>query len=635
MASVFTCMISPNVALNSGITPRFGVRTQSVSGGDSTVLTSDVIVANGTSFVGEKEKNGALVDGGNNGKLKHRVEKKWAKDAIFKDLEILWDDGYGTKTVKDYLDGAKEFVKLDGGPPRWFCPAECGQSLKDSPILLFLPGLDGVGLGLTLHHKALGKAFEVRCLHIPVRLVKIVEDTVRLEHASSPYKPIYLVGESFGACLALSVAARNPQIDLVLVLVNPATSFSRSQLPLLPILEALPEGLHDVLPYLVGFVTSNPVKMAMANIEYKLPPRLQFQQLYHNLTSFLPSVSVLSDTIPKETLIWRLKLLQSAAAYANSRLHAVKAESLVLVSENDNLLPSRDEARRLKSSLKNCKVRCFKNNGHSLLMEDGFNLLTIIKGTSKYRRTRRFDFVSDFLPPSMSEFKCAFDKASGTFLFATCSAVFSTLDDGTIVRGLAGVPDEGPVLFIGYHMLMGFEIYSLVQEFLKEKNVLVIENSFTGFSVIDWLKVMGAVPVTGSNLFKLLSTKSHVLLYPGGQREALHNKGEAYKLFWPDQPEFVRMAARFGATIVPFGTVGEDDIGEFALDYHDMMKIPILNDYVRDFMSKLTRVRDGSKEEVASTELFFPGHWIVLKSNEGQGPETQKALSEMETRAGH
>ena len=52
-------------------------------------------------------------------------------------------------------------------------------------------------------------------------LVKIVEETVRLEYASSPNKPIYLVGESFGACLALSVAARNPQIDLVLVLVNP------------------------------------------------------------------------------------------------------------------------------------------------------------------------------------------------------------------------------------------------------------------------------------------------------------------------------------------------------------------------------------------------------------------------------
>ncbi|CAK7340888.1 unnamed protein product [Dovyalis caffra] len=662
MASVFTCKISPYVTLNSGIKPRFGVRAQSLGGGDSTVLSSDVIVVNETSFVGKKEKNGALIDGGsgekeksgalidggNNGRLKPRIEKKWVKDAIFKDLELLWDDGYGTKTVKDYLDGAKEVIKPDGGPPRWFCPAECGQPLKNSPVLLFLPGLDGVGLGLTLHHKALGKAFEVRCLHIPVHdrttfegpsvmcmlacrcdphaffvlwhgLVKIVEETVRLEHASSPNKPIYLVGESFGACLALAIAARNPKIDLVLILVNPATSFGRSKLPLLPILEAMPGGLHDAFPFLVGFVTGNPLKMAMANVEHNLPPRLQFQQLYHNLTALLPSVSVLSDVIPKETLLWRLKLLKSAAAYVNSRLHAVKAEALVLASGNDSLLPSKDEAHHLKSSLKNCKVRYFKDNGHSMLMEDGFNLLTIIKGTCKYRRSRRLDLVSDFLPPSMSEFKYAFDEVVGLLRFATGPAMFSTLDDGKIVKGLAGVPDKGPVIFIGYHMLMGLEIYSLVEEFLREKNIMVrgvahpdlfseiMEGSDTEFSVSDWMKVMGAVPVTASNLFKLLSKKSHVLLYPGGQREALHYKGEAYKLIWPDQPEFVRMAARFGATIIPFGTVGEDDVAELALDYHDMMKIPILNDFIRSAMSKGTRVRDESKGEVASTDLFIPG----------------------------
>lgn len=46
-----------------------------------------------------------------------------------------------------------------------------------------------------------------------------------------------------------------------------------------------------------------------------------------------------------------------------------------------------------------------------------------------------------------------------------------------------------------------------------------------------------------------------MLVLPFGQ-------GEKYKLFWPDQPEFVRMAAKFGATIVPFGAVGEDDIVE-------------------------------------------------------------------------
>lgn len=36
---------------------------------------------------------------------------------------------------------------------------------------------------------------------------------------------------------------------------------------------------------------------------------------------------------------------------------------------------------------------------------------------------------------------------------------------------------------------------------------------------------------------------------------------------WPERSEFVRMAARFGAKIVPFGVVGEDDLGEVSLMY--------------------------------------------------------------------
>lgn len=44
---------------------------------------------------------------------------------------------------------------------------------------------------------------------------------MRAEHSSSPNKPIYLVGDSFGGCLALAVAARNPKIDLVVILANP------------------------------------------------------------------------------------------------------------------------------------------------------------------------------------------------------------------------------------------------------------------------------------------------------------------------------------------------------------------------------------------------------------------------------
>ena len=50
-------------------------------------------------------------------------------------------------------------------------------------------------------------------------------------------------------------------------------------------------------------------------------------------------------------------------------------------------------------------------------------------------------------------------------------------------------------------------------------------------------------------------------------------QGEEYKLFWPEQSEFIRMAARFGAKIIPFGAVGEDDI--FQVIY-----TPYLSDFV-------------------------------------------------------
>ncbi|KAF9681673.1 hypothetical protein SADUNF_Sadunf05G0026400 [Salix dunnii] len=673
-------LVLPYYVTNSEVNLRSRVRVQSLGRDrESKILSSDSIPVKGTS-IEEKEKNGDLVDGfvrkreksdeglvdGGDGRLKYtRVEKKRAKDVISNELEVLWDDGYGTKTVRDCLEGAKEIIKPDGGPPRWFCPVECGQPLKDSPILLFCPGMDGAGLGLTLHHKALGKVFEVRCLHIPVYdrtpfegLVKFVEKTVRLEHALSPNKPIYLVGDSFGGCLALAVAARNPQIDLVLILANPATSFNRSQLqPMFPLLEALPDELHSAVPYLLSFVMGDPVKMAMVNIESKLPPRLQIEQLANNLTAMLPSLAGLADIIPKDTLLWKLKLLKSAAAYANSRLHSVKAEVLVLSSGKDQMLPSGDESQRLKSSLKNCTVRHFKENGHAVLLEDGVNLLTVIKGTSKYRRSRRLDSVSNYVPPSMSEFKRVSEEVGrklysaqkvvgkGSSVYdmqyghpsllsifhayinhmnfrllqtASSAAMFSTLDDGKIVRGLGGVPNEGPVLLVGYHMLLGLELPSLVEAFLREKNIMIRgmahPMAFSGgletsaeFGMIDWMKVMGAVPVTASNIYRLLSTNSHVLLYPGGVREAFHYKGEEYKLIWPKQQEFVRMAARFGATIVPFGAVGEDDIAELVLDYNDLMKIPVVNGYIRDVARKSIKIRDDSQGEVANQMFYLPG----------------------------
>ncbi|KAH7678813.1 Diacylglycerol acyltransferase protein [Dioscorea alata] len=518
--------------------------------------------------------------------------------------------------------------KDEGGPLRWFCPANPGlPPIKDAPVLLFLPGVDGHGMGLFLHHKALGRVFEVRCLHVPIsdrtpfeELVKFVEDAVIVEHLIDGNKPIYLLGHSFGGCLALSVAARNPDANLVLILSNPATSFDRSNLqPFLPILSSS-HHLSIIIPWLLNFNVVDLVKLALDGIDNR-------HHLLHKLTASVTNQSSPMDilkqleSMPRDTFSWKIQLLKSATRYANSHLHAVKAAVLILASCHDSILPSREEAERLFEILPNCKVHYLNGSGHSLLLDPSVNLLTIIKGTGFYRHSRAHNDVLDFMPPTMAELK-VLDNYNRP-------AMFSTLEDGKIVRGLSGIPNDGPVLLIGNHMLLGIESIPLVSQFLHEKRAVLrgiahpvmfpkrTESSSLGTDVFTLAKVFGAVPVSFSNFYHLLSVKAFVLLYPGGAREALHRKGEKYKLLWPSQPEFVRVAARFGATIVPFGVVGEDDVGELVLDYDDQMKMPILKDLIKGFNQAIGDFRitgESRKQDVFVPCILpkIPGRYYFL-----------------------
>lgn len=116
--------------------------------------------------------------------------------------------------------------------------------------------------------------------------------------------------------------------------------------------------------------------------------------------------------------------------------------------------------------------------------------------------------------------------------------MFSTLEDGKIVRGLSGIPTEGPVLLVGYHMLLGFEVTPLILQIMLERNILVrgiahpmlfykLKEEGIALEHFDVVRLFGAVPVSGANFYKLMSSKSHVLLYPGGAREACHRKVQA------------------------------------------------------------------------------------------------------------
>lgn len=252
--------------------------------------------------------------------FKLRINSRWGEKSIV-----------GVKRVEEIVKQANEMMRKSGhgGPPRWFAPLDCGKPPPNAPLLLYLPGIDGTGLGMALHHQSLGELFEVRCLHIPSMnrtsfegLLTFVEGTLKCEFRRAPSRPIYLVGESLGGCLGLALAANNPDIDLVLVLVNPATCFSKSPLrPWFSLMEILTEDFYSIIPFTQE------------------------------------ALWTLAKTIPRESLLWKLRMLQSAELYTNARLHEVKHNVLLIASGKDEFLPSKEEALRLKSVLKNCRIR--------------------------------------------------------------------------------------------------------------------------------------------------------------------------------------------------------------------------------------------------------------------------------------
>ncbi|KAH9791698.1 AB hydrolase-1 domain-containing protein [Citrus sinensis] len=418
------------------------------------------------------------------------------------------------KGLREYFEESKVMIKSDGGPPRWFSPLETGARSHDSPLLLFLPGL-----------------------------IKLVEKTVRSEVKRSPNRPIYLVGESLGACIALAVASCNPDVDLVLILANPATSFSKSQLQtVLPLLEVIPDHFHLTLRYVLSSLTGDLLKRVSGILVRGQTLQQTVGGLCQDSVALPLYLSVLTDILPQETLIWKLQMLKTASTFVNARLHAVEAQTLILSSGRDQLLPSLEEGERLFHALPNGEIRRAGDSGHFLFLEDGIDLASAIKGSYFYRRGKYLDCVSDYVPLTPSEFnKLNLILSYIEQMFSPLT--LSTLEDGMIVRGLGGIPMEGPVLIVGYHMLLGIELIPL---------------------------------------------------------------GEEYKLFWPEQSEFIRMAARFGAKIVPFGVVGEDDFGDVLLDYDDQIKIPFMKSIIEEFTNSVGNLRTETRGEVANQDLHFP-----------------------------
>jgi pimeloyl-ACP methyl ester carboxylesterase len=242
-----------------------------------------------------------------------------------------------------------------------------GQSASDSPIFIFLPGLDETSLDLMRSQtKTLEDAFDIRCLVIPpenlddwnvlaAKVVALIEE----ELSRSPRSSVYLCGESFGGCLALKVAIAAPHLFDHLILVNPASSFN--QYPWIHwgslFVRFFPNFAYQPLS-----ATALPFLVPLHRISYR--------------TGLMLMAEIASA--PKESSVWRIDLMREFAV-SELQLRSLSQPVLLVASQMDLLLPSVPEVQRLAQIFPNVQVELLPHSGHACLLETDINLHQIMK----------------------------------------------------------------------------------------------------------------------------------------------------------------------------------------------------------------------------------------------------------------
>lgn len=249
--------------------------------------------------------------------------------------------------------------------PYFFSPF---QSDSNRPLFVFLPGMDETGKELmTLQTAGLEAAFDVRCFVIPGDTLdcwnSLSHQLIALTQAELEKmpRPVYLCGESFGACVALTALTQAPELYDRIILINPASSFHRVPWLFLGsfLLCWTPQFLYDVSSAL------------------SLPFLSQLTRIDSTARKALLKAA---QDAPKKTAEQRLRLLRQFRIN-EGKLQKITQPVLLIGSQQDHLLPSVEEAYRLAKVFPKAQVITLPHSGHACLIESDVELATLLQST--------------------------------------------------------------------------------------------------------------------------------------------------------------------------------------------------------------------------------------------------------------
>jgi len=520
----------------------------------------------------------------------------------------------------------------------------------DKPIAIFLPGLDGVGISATNQFDDLSQKYELWRLIIDTQdrtsFRALTDYVVKfMSEVSNKERDVIVIGESFGGLLAPSaiLQTQKPKHRMSnikgMILVNPATSFDDTQwaniVPILSSLRRLEDGslfnsngnlpsLYSIIGGLTLAVSIPDRKQLQWIIETIQETKVTtVQELEQVLVAMRDGFDILEESIPADTLEYRvLKWLPLGTSYVNPRLGLVNVPTVVIGGENDNLLPTKQEAERLVKAIPNSKNVVIPEAGHFVLT-DRVNLTNIIEKSLTPKAKK--DPITQWEKPSQHTIEKTLEDRVTPFRKAVSPIFVSTDNQGKRYMGLSHIPnynDEKPIVFVANHQFGGLDLGLIIAELIEKREIfarglahpIIFQggNQFAnggGPAVSDvgeddegLFQKFGAVMVTPRNYYKLMATNQTALLFPGGVREVFHGKDEAYQLFWPEKVDFVRTAAKFNATIIPLSAIGAADSFNILIDAPDMLKIPYVGERIANSSASIMAARFDSNGN--SSELF-------------------------------
>lgn len=142
-----------------------------------------------------------------------------------------------------------------------------------------------------------------------------------------------------------------------------------------------------------------------------------------------------------------------------------------------------------------------------------------------------------------------------------------------VVIGAENIPDR-PCLFVGNHSLFALDGWVVGPLMIKELNrfprglgdKFLFANPSLGNFILKQGAVMGHPAVCSA----LMKAGEDLIVFPGGAHEAVKPAHMKYELQWKERYGFVKLAAKHGYTIMPFGLVGPDEFYGHLMEGQDI-----------------------------------------------------------------